>query len=267
MQRLALTIISLYAACTFVGDVLATQTRRDAVSEQASKPTASPNLMASDNVLGSSKNSNISHTALFDERVKYALGADIYSLAKELKTRKSDCEALVHFIQTGVPNHYSNDLHANWAQKGYIVNPLTVKHQPYTGYVLLSKNKDYMREYTGADYGFIHAFIVTGDGRYLSRNGLGPIRIFSSYQDMLLADGFPHGFVDGQGHPTESKLYPRGFVDEKGRSIKYKEGVIPPNAVVGESIMFSLQDMTDGEPPPLTEYQTSIYIHKNTTGD
>ena len=159
MQRLALTIISLYAACTFVGDVLATETSRDAVSEQASKPTASPNLMASDNVLGSSKDSNISHTALFDERVKYALGADIYSLAKELKIRKTDCEALVHFIQTGLPSHYSKDLHANWAQKGYIVNPLTVKHQPYTGYVLLSKNKDYMREYTGADYGFIHAFI------------------------------------------------------------------------------------------------------------
>jgi hypothetical protein len=200
-----------------------------------------PNLMASDNVLGSSKNSNISHKDLFDARIKYVLGADI----KELGTGKSDCEALVHFIQTGVADHYSMDLHANWTQKGYIINPLTVTHQPYTGYILLAKNKDYMREY--GDLGFIHAFVVTGDGRYLSRNDMGPIRIFRSYQDMLLADGFPHGFVDDQGHPIESKSYPRGFVDENGRSIKYKEGVIPPNAVVGESIIFSLQDMTGGE--------------------
>lgn len=205
--------------------------------------------------------------ALFDERVKYALGADISPLAKKLRTSKSDCEALVHFIQTGVPNHYPQNLHSTWARKGYVVDPLTVTHQPHTGYVLLAKHKDYMREYEEADYGFIHAFIVTGDGRYLSRNGLGPIRIFSSYRDMLVADGFPHGFVDDRGYPTESKGYPRGFVDESGRAAKYKEGMIPPNAVVGESVMFSLQDMTGSEPPQLNEFQTMIYNHKNATGD
>jgi hypothetical protein len=214
------------------------------------------NLMAS---------GNMSHQDLFDERVKYALGADLASLAQAFKTGKTDCEALVNFIQTGVPSHYSNE-HNIWPRKGYAVNPLTATHQLYTGYVLLDKNKNYMWEVDG-DWGLVHAFIVTGDGRYLSRNGLGPIRIFSSYQDMLLADGFPHGFVDDHGYPAKSESYPRGFVDEYGRSIKYKEGVIPPNAVVGESIVFSLQDMTGDKPPPLNESQTGIYTYKNATGN
>ena len=40
-----------------------------------------------------------------------------------------------------------------------------------------------------------------------------------------------------------------GCKDEDGYLLEYEEGMIPPNAVIGECKVFSLSDVTGGFPP------------------
>ena len=40
-----------------------------------------------------------------------------------------------------------------------------------------------------------HFFTHIENGKYISVNGFGPIRIFESFQEMLKQDGFPKGFA------------------------------------------------------------------------
>jgi hypothetical protein len=170
---------------------------------------------------------------------------------KPASPKCADCEGLVHFMQTGKWGHYSEAQHKSFSQKACQVKDLSNPgHKPNTGYFLFAKNKDYMQEAGHGEWGFQHAFFVNGDGKYLSKNGGGPIDTFDSYKEMLVYEGFRRGFVDENGKPIKLEGYPHGCEDEDGYLLEYEEGMIPPNAVVAECKVFTLSDVTGDFPPP-----------------
>lgn len=100
-----------------------------------------------------------------------------------------DCEGFAHYLMTGNIGNFEE------IQKPTI-NKINLKntHKPYTCYEIWQPNAPWARANMGF-WGPVHFFTHLEKGKYISKNGCGPIRIFSSFEEMLKKDAFPFGFV------------------------------------------------------------------------
>jgi hypothetical protein len=165
---------------------------------------------------------------LFRERAAYALVKDIAEIAEITGVMVTDCEALVHFIFTGVPNHCTLERVAE--KNVYEVDPNNPNHSPYTGYYLMIPVTIPHRK----GFGFQHAFVVLDDGKILARNGSDAIRVYPSYKEMLIYDN------------------PQGLADTKGNIIKNLTN-IPHGSKFGECVAFKIDELSGIAPPQLLE--------------
>jgi hypothetical protein len=96
------------------------------------------------------------------------------------------------------------------------------QHKPYHGYALYDLA---LVEAPGEKWSFTHFFVYIGTYQdkhlYLSKNGFGPVRLFYSFEEMLKADAFPHGWPGPRGNRTAALL---------------------KDAVIGEAVVFGPLD-------------------------
>ncbi|NGX48008.1 MAG: hypothetical protein K1000chlam3_01394 [Chlamydiae bacterium] len=101
-----------------------------------------------------------------------------------------DCEGLAHYLMAGKIGRFDEK---NEVNKIYQVD-LKKGHRPYTVYEICQPRAPWVREELGF-WGAVHYFVHLEDGKYISKNGFGPIRFFDSFEDMLQKDAFPFGFI------------------------------------------------------------------------
>lgn len=125
-----------------------------------------------------------------------------------------DCEGLAHYLMTGTIGKFEKTQNPTISRLD-----LEKPHKPYTCYELWKPNAPWVREEMGF-WGPHHFFTHLEDGEYVSKNGGGPIRVFSSFMDMLLTDGYHRGV----------------FITED-----YKDTDNIEQAVIGESLVGTIE--------------------------
>lgn len=108
---------------------------------------------------------------------------------KAFPRARLDCEGLAHYLMKGEVGKFEKTEVSTISKVG-----LEKEHRPYTCYKIWQPAAPWVREEMGF-WGPVHFFMHLENGEYISKNGLGPIRIFNSFEEMLRKDGFPSGFV------------------------------------------------------------------------
>lgn len=100
-----------------------------------------------------------------------------------------DCEGLAHYLMTGKIGTFEEIETPS-------INKVDLKkeHKPYTCYKIWQPNAPWAREEMGF-WGGVHYFTHLEKGKYISKNGCGPIRFFDSFEEMLKKDACPLGFI------------------------------------------------------------------------
>jgi len=100
-----------------------------------------------------------------------------------------DCEGFAHYLMTGKIGKFEEIEIPN-------INKVDLKkeHKPYTCYKIWQPRAPWVREEMGF-WGGVHYFTHLENGKYISKNGCGPTRFFDSFEEMLMKDAFPFGFI------------------------------------------------------------------------
>lgn len=124
---------------------------------------------------------------IFKERWSQSKWAELYS---ENSDFQDDCEGLAHYLLTGRVGIFKECIEVKINK----VHLDKISHRPYTCYEIWQPAPPWVCEEQGF-WGTVHYFTHLEEGRYISKNGGGAIRIFNSYKDMLEKDAFPFGYV------------------------------------------------------------------------
>lgn len=100
-----------------------------------------------------------------------------------------DCQGLANYLMTGKIGRIEKDTKHATVTRVFV----STVHEPYTCYKLWEPKAPWVREERGF-WGFVHYFTHLQNGNYISKNGCGEVRLFSSFEEMLRKDGFPCGF-------------------------------------------------------------------------
>lgn len=107
---------------------------------------------------------------------------------RSLGSSAQDCGGLAYFLCTGKNGSIEEIANRNRAKKTItkmegIHSDKSSHHKPYTIYEL-------MTEFIPGEFSFQHYFTFLDGTRYISKNDGDAVRIFSSFGDMLIRDGF-----------------------------------------------------------------------------
>ena len=115
---------------------------------------------------------------------------------KDSPTASLDCEGFAHYLMKGIVSKFGETEILTISKVG-----MEKKHLPYSCYKIFQPTALWARKEMGF-WGPVHFFTHLENGKYISKNGLGPIRIFDSFEKMLKQDAFPFGFVTEDYHTT-----------------------------------------------------------------
>ncbi len=108
-----------------------------------------------------------------------------------------DCEGLAHYLMKGKIGKFEQ------TETPKITKTTSKKeHKPYTCYKIWQPAAPWIREVNGFWTG-VHFFMHLEEGECISKNGLGPIIFFDSFEEMLKKDAFPFGFITEDYETTD----------------------------------------------------------------
>lgn len=103
-----------------------------------------------------------------------------------------DCEKFAHYLMTGRVAEFEKTQESTIRR----IN-LEITHAPYTVYKLWRPSR------LDNGWAFVHFFTHLVDGKYISKGGLGPIKTFSSFEEMVKEHVFSYGFFTKDLHLTD----------------------------------------------------------------